>query len=181
MWKIHSLTLRFSKFLILCSIIVIACLKGVEFPAESAKAFSEEICFSILTLAAEGILVSHWQMNTLRCELKDYERECEWIVIVNNKENTGTVITIISLLELWQQLPLKKPTTSHQSAAEMWETVYLLVDGMTNDRKVTSYWREYQIYNVYFPLYYVNTPAYILLYDLNRTANNNLWLQFTKY
>lgn len=53
---ISKLTLRFSKFLILCSITVIACLMGVAEVELSAKAVSELICLSILTLAAEGIL-----------------------------------------------------------------------------------------------------------------------------
>lgn len=50
-----SLTLRFSKFLILCSIITRTCRIGDELSATSALEL-EDCCFSILALEAEGIL-----------------------------------------------------------------------------------------------------------------------------
>lgn len=65
--KTPNPTFLFSKFLILCSMTVIACLSGVELllvvaedvvDADSTAAallFSAEMCLSILTLAADGI------------------------------------------------------------------------------------------------------------------------------
>lgn len=67
--------------------MVIACLRGVELLVEdvededdSTVAFSEEMCLSILTLAADGIFCCYMRKEILR------QTPVCWLYVVENEK-----------------------------------------------------------------------------------------------